>query len=81
MELGARGATRRGARWRLVAYRQILENEIDFDPATFRYGNIGRSRHEGIELSGGSTAAACGQLPRLLGARGGRAPRAAPAAS
>ena len=49
-ELGARGHGPRTA-WRLVAYRQILENEIDFDPATFRYSNIGRSRHQGIETS------------------------------
>lgn len=49
-ELGARGHFPRGS-WRLVAYRQILENEIDFDPATFRYSNIGRSRHQGVETS------------------------------
>lgn len=49
-ELGVRGHARR-AGWRLVAYRQILENEIDFDPASFRYSNIGRSRHQGIESS------------------------------
>lgn len=49
-ELGARGHFPRGS-WHLVAYRQILENEIDFDPATFRYANIGRSRHQGIETS------------------------------
>ena len=36
---------------RLVAYRQIVVDEIDFDPASFRYGNIGRSRHEGFELA------------------------------
>lgn len=49
-ELGARGQAAR-ASWRLLAYRQIVENEIDFDPATFRYANIGRSRHQGIEAS------------------------------
>lgn len=49
-ELGARGQAAR-ASWRLLGYRQIVENEIDFDPATFRYANIGRSRHQGIEAS------------------------------
>jgi outer membrane cobalamin receptor len=49
-ELGARGQAARTT-WRVLAYRQIVENEIDFDPATFRYANIGRSRHQGIEAS------------------------------
>ena len=34
----------------LSAYLRDLEDEIDFDLATFRYGNIKRSRHESIEL-------------------------------
>ena len=34
----------------LSAYRRHLEDEIDFDLATFRYGNIKRSRHESVEL-------------------------------
>jgi outer membrane cobalamin receptor len=37
-------------RWEIVAYRMTVRNEIDFDPATFRYGNIGRSGHSGLEL-------------------------------
>ncbi|HEU5184886.1 MAG TPA: TonB-dependent receptor [Gemmatimonadaceae bacterium] len=34
----------------LSAYRRELEDEIDFDLATFRYGNIKRSRHESLEV-------------------------------
>ena len=34
----------------LSAYRRELEDEIDFDLATFRYGNIKRSRHESLEM-------------------------------
>ena len=40
-----------GGRWELVAYRTAVEDEIDFDPATFRYGNIGRSLHRGVEAA------------------------------
>lgn len=32
-------------------YRQTLEDEIDFDILTYRYGNILASRHTGAELS------------------------------
>ncbi len=32
-------------------YRQELDDEIDFDIRTFRYGNIQRSRHTGLEAS------------------------------
>jgi outer membrane receptor protein involved in Fe transport len=42
---------RPSGRWELVAYRTSVEDEIDFDPATFRYLNIGRSRHYGFEAS------------------------------
>ncbi|MEN8374752.1 MAG: TonB-dependent receptor [Gemmatimonadota bacterium] len=35
----------------LTAYRLDLEDEIDFDLSTFRFGNILESRHDGIELS------------------------------
>ena len=34
----------------LSAYRRELKDEIDFDLATFRYGNIKRSRHEAVEV-------------------------------
>jgi outer membrane cobalamin receptor len=44
VELGVRGAT-----WELVGYTTAVEDEIDFDLRTFRYGNIGRSRHRGVE--------------------------------
>jgi outer membrane cobalamin receptor len=33
------------------AYRLELDDEIDFDLATFQYGNIQKSRHDGIEGS------------------------------
>jgi outer membrane receptor protein involved in Fe transport len=39
-------------RWSAVAYRMTVDNEIDFDVRTFSYGNIGRSRHVGLELEG-----------------------------
>lgn len=38
-------------RWEAVVYRTAVEDEIDFDPATFRYRNIGRSLHRGLEVS------------------------------
>lgn len=37
-------------RWEAVAYRMRVRDEIDFDPRTFTYANIGRSRHDGVEL-------------------------------
>jgi outer membrane receptor protein involved in Fe transport len=47
------GVSRRTARSSLevVVYRTEVDDEIDFDTATFRYANIGRTRHEGIEAS------------------------------
>ena len=33
----------------IVAYRMRVKDEIDFDPLTFTYGNIGRTLHTGIE--------------------------------
>ena len=35
--------------WEVVAYRMEVEDEIDFDVATFRYRNISESLHEGLE--------------------------------
>jgi Fe(3+) dicitrate transport protein len=35
----------------LAAYRMSMRDEIDFDLQTFSYGNIGRSRHNGVEAS------------------------------
>jgi len=45
------GVRRDGASLRcsLVAYRIDVDDEIDFDLASYRYRNIGRSRHTGIE--------------------------------
>ena len=33
-----------------AAYRQTMRDELDFDVASFRYVNIGRSVHRGLEL-------------------------------
>ncbi|HST06905.1 MAG TPA: TonB-dependent receptor, partial [Gemmatimonadaceae bacterium] len=35
-----------------TVYRQRMRDELDFDVASFRYVNIGRSLHRGIELGG-----------------------------
>jgi outer membrane receptor protein involved in Fe transport len=35
----------------VVVYRTEVDDEIDFDTATFRYANIGRTRHQGVEAS------------------------------
>ena len=47
------GTSRSGgrARFDVLFYRMDVEDEIDFDPATFRYKNIGASRHTGAETS------------------------------
>jgi outer membrane cobalamin receptor len=37
--------------WSLVAYRMNVRDEIDFDPQTFSYRNIGSSLHRGVEAS------------------------------
>jgi len=49
VEGGLRGATPR-YRWEAVVYRMKVRDEIDFDPATFTYANIGRSTHDGVEV-------------------------------
>ena len=38
-------------RYEASVYRTEVREEIDFDPATFRYVNIGRSLHRGLEAS------------------------------
>ncbi len=38
-------------RWNAVGYQSRVTDEIDFDPATFRYRNIGSSSHRGLELA------------------------------
>ena len=47
------GLSRHGARawWDVVFYRMTVADEIDFDPATFRYANVGSSLHRGVEAS------------------------------
>lgn len=42
-------APRLQARLALSAYRMDMRDELDFDLQQFRYVNIGRSRHQGIE--------------------------------
>jgi len=37
--------------WSVVGYRMNVRDEIDFDPQTFTYRNIGTSLHRGIEAS------------------------------
>ncbi len=50
IEAGLRGTTA-AHRFELVAYRTAVEDEIDFDPATFRYGNLEGSLHQGVEAA------------------------------
>jgi vitamin B12 transporter len=40
----------RFGRWQADAYLTRVTNEIDFDPLTFRYANLRRSEHRGLEL-------------------------------
>jgi outer membrane receptor protein involved in Fe transport len=51
LEGGLHGAGAR-SRFAVSAYRITVRDEIDFDPATFRYANIGTSRHWGVEAEG-----------------------------
>jgi len=37
--------------WSVVGYRMNVRDEIDFDPQTFSYRNIGTSLHRGLEAS------------------------------
>jgi outer membrane cobalamin receptor len=50
LEAGLSRATPRSD-WSLVAYRLGVRDEIDFDPQTFTYKNIGSSLHRGVEAS------------------------------
>ncbi|MDQ3279933.1 MAG: TonB-dependent receptor [Acidobacteriota bacterium] len=49
------GISRAGATYdfSVVAYRMQVRDEIDFDPQTYSYRNIGSSLHRGIEASAG----------------------------
>lgn len=46
------------SRWEVTGYHLDVTDEIDFDPATFRYLNLGASRHRGVEASWRQTAGA-----------------------
>lgn len=48
IEAGASGGKR--VHWNALVYRMAVEDEIDFDARTFSYGNIGESRHLGVEI-------------------------------
>jgi iron complex outermembrane receptor protein len=48
IEGGFRG-DRPSLRWEAIAYTMDVDDEIDLDASTFRYRNIGRSRHQGLE--------------------------------
>jgi outer membrane cobalamin receptor len=48
VEVGVRGGASAFA-WEAIGYTTDVEDEIDFDLRTFRYANIGRSRHRGVE--------------------------------
>ena len=50
LELGVSRSTA-VLRWELVGYRMEVDDEIDFDVATFSYRNIGESLHQGLEAS------------------------------
>ncbi len=39
------------AAWSIVGYRMNVRDEIDFDPQTFTYRNIGKSLHRGVEAT------------------------------
>ncbi len=53
-ELGVSGDTR-ALRWSVAGYRMNVTDEIDFDPRTFGYRNIGSSLHRGAEASVATT--------------------------
>ncbi|HSC27335.1 MAG TPA: TonB-dependent receptor [Vicinamibacterales bacterium] len=54
LEAGAWGGSQ--VRWSALAYWMDVDNEIDFDIATFSYANIGRSKHRGLELEAARTS-------------------------
>lgn len=51
-EVGLRYAPDERTYFSLDGYWYDISDEIDFDPATFRYRNAGKSRHQGAELLG-----------------------------
>jgi iron complex outermembrane recepter protein len=50
MEAGVSRATA-ASDWSVVVYRMNVRDEIDFDPQTFSYRNIGTSLHRGVEAT------------------------------
>ncbi|PYT13600.1 MAG: hypothetical protein DMF51_10380 [Acidobacteria bacterium] len=50
-EVGFRQPFAQHGKLELALYRTKIWQEIEFDPATYSYGNIGRSPHQGIELT------------------------------
>jgi iron complex outermembrane receptor protein len=49
-EIGIRQSFSKYADLEVSLYSIRLRNEIEFDPATFQFSNIGRSRHQGAEF-------------------------------
>jgi vitamin B12 transporter len=45
------GSAARGREWSIVVYRMTVTDEIDFDPQTFTYHNLGSTLHRGVEAS------------------------------
>jgi outer membrane cobalamin receptor len=61
----------RGASWEAIGYVTEVDDEIDFDVRTFRYANIGRSRHRGLETSYRGRFASLGYAWTRVSADGG----------
>lgn len=61
----------RSEHWEAIAYVMRVDDEIDFDVRTFRYGNIGRSRHRGLETSYRGRFASFGYTWTRVQAEGG----------
>jgi outer membrane receptor protein involved in Fe transport len=57
VEAGGSGTAWGALGWEAAAYRIEVDDEIDFDPATFTYENIGRSLHTGVEATARWTGA------------------------
>ncbi|PWB68098.1 hypothetical protein C3F09_12330 [candidate division GN15 bacterium] len=55
-EAGIRFANFKSLYASLSAFWYQIRNEVEFDPVYFRYTNLGRSRHRGLELAISATA-------------------------
>ena len=62
----------RGENWEAIAYVIDVDDEIDLDLRTFRYGNIGSSRHRGVETSSRGRYASLGYTWTRVTAGGSR---------